>query len=521
MIQPTHHSGLRQADVILALSLATDLGTGRPMEWAMRSALLGVRLGASLGLSDADMRGTYYCALLAYVGCTSEVHLAVRLFGDDPATAIASIDFVDQGNPQEMEAWMMNNIGVTLSPDEREHTIANVGSLITQYKLGHCEVAVRLAERLGLEPSIRHALWHMGEKWNGEGVPNGVRGEAIPVAMRVALLVRDVEPHLNTHGVDAAIAIARQRGGVIHDPVVAARFCEQAQSLCATLEHDATWEGLLVAEPMPRTYSDEDFDEAALVFADFADLISPWFTAHSRNVADLAEAAANAAGLPAADAKMIRRAALMHDVGKVAVPHGYWHRDRPLKESEWERVRLHPYYAERILARPAALAQLAAIAGSHHERTDGSGYFRNLSRDRQSLAVRLLACANFYRARVEARPNRPAIQLEAAAQLMRQEVRAGRLDGDAVRCVLEAAGHHVTPARRDQVAGLSQREIEVLRLLAHGMTNKQMAAQLSVSEKTVGTHVMHIYEKIGCSTRSAATLFATQNGLLADSGLSA
>lgn len=484
------------------------------MEWAMRSALLGVRLGEALGLSDEQLRGAYYCALLAYVGCTSEVHLAVHLFGDDPATAIASIDFVDQGNPQEMEAWMMHNVGVTLSPEEREHTLANIGSLVAQYKLGHCEVAVRLAERLGLEPSIRHALWHMGEKWNGEGAPNGVQGEAIPIAMRVALLVRDVEPHLNTHGVDAAIAVARQRGGVIHDPVVAAQFCEQAHALCATLEQDATWEGLLDAEPMPKAYSEDDFDQAALVFADFSDLISPWFTAHSRNVATLAEAAAQAASLPAADAKTIRRAALMHDLGKVAVPHGYWHRDRPLRESEWERVRLHPYYAERILARPGALAQLAAIAGSHHERPDGSGYYRNLGRDKQSLAVRLLACANFYRARVEARPNRPAMQPEAVAQLMRSEVRAGRLDGDAVHAVLNAAGHHVTPVRRDQVAGLSGREIEVLRLLAHGLTNKQMAAQLSVSEKTIGTHVMHIYEKIGCSTRSAATLFATQNNLL-------
>jgi HD-GYP domain-containing protein (c-di-GMP phosphodiesterase class II) len=416
-----------------------------------------------------------------------------------------------------MEAWMLHNVGVTLSPEERADTLANIGSLVAQYKLGHCEVAVRLAERLGLEPSIRHALWHMGEKWNGEGVPKGVSGEAIPVGMRLALLVRDVEPHLYSHGVDAAINVARQRGGVIHDPVIAAHFCEQAQSLCATLEQDATWEGLLAAEPMPRPYTEDDFDEAALVFADFSDLISPYFATHSRNVATLVEAAAKIAGLSAADAKLIRRAALMHDVGKTAVPFGYWHRDRPLRESEWERVRLHPYYAERILARPGALAQLAAIAGGHHERTDGSGYYRNLGRDKQSIAVRLLACANFYCARVEARPNRPAMQPEAVAQLTRGEVRAGRLDGDAAHCVLEAAGHRVAPVRRDQIAGLSGREMEVLRLLARGLTNRQMAERLSVSEKTVGTHVMHIYDKIGCSTRSAATLFAMQNGLLAES----
>lgn len=510
----TRHSGLRQADIILALSLATDLGTGRPMEWAMRSALLGVRLGESLGLSDEQLRDIYYCALLLYAGCTSEIQLALQLFGDDPARTIASVDFVDQGNPQEMMAWIQQNIGTGLPPTEREHTLANIGPLIAQYKLGHCEVAVRLADRLGLAPSLRHALWHMGEKWNGEGVPNGVQGEAIPVAMRVALLVRDVEPHLNTHGVEAAVAIAKQRSGVVHDPVIAARFCEHAYTLCATLEQDATWEKLLAVEPLPKAFSEDEFDNAALVLADFGDLISPWFTAHSRNVAALAQAAAKSFGLPDSDIKTIWRAALVHDIGKVAVPHGYWNRARPLSSSEWERVRLHPYYTERILARPGLLAQMGTLAGCHHEMQDGSGYYRNLGRDKLSPTVRVLACANFYRARAEARPNRDAMPPEAVAQLMRQEVRAGRMDSDAVHYVLEAAGHHVAPVRREQIAGLSQRELDVLRLIAQGLTNKQMAEQLSVSGKTVGTHVMHIYDKIGCSTRSAATLFAMQNGLL-------
>ncbi len=333
--------------------------------------------------------------------------------------------------------------------------------------------------------------------------------------MRVALLVRDVEPHLNTHGIGAAVSIAKQRSNVVHDPVIVARFCEQAHVFCATLEQDTTWEALLAIEPLPKTFSENDFDNAALVLADFSDLISPYFTAHSRNVAVLAETAATALGLPASEVRTIWRAALMHDIGKLAVPHGYWNRARPLSNSEWERVRLHPYYTERILARPALLAKVGAIAGCHHERTDGTGYYRNLGRDKLSPAARLLACANFYRARTETRPNRAALQPEEVAQLMRQAVRAGHMDSDAVRAVLDAAGHHTTAVRREHIAGLSQREIEVLSLLACGHTNKQMAEQLSVSEKTIGTHVMHIYDKIGCSTRSAATLFAVQHNLLA------
>jgi HD-GYP domain-containing protein (c-di-GMP phosphodiesterase class II) len=508
------HSSLRQAEIIMALSLATDLGTGRPMEWAMRSALLGVRLGASLGLSEQDLRDIYYCALLCYIGCTSEISLALQLFGDDPASALASFDFLDQGDPQAMMNWMQEHIGAGQPPRERQRTLANVGQLVTQYKMGHCEVAQRLAERLGLEPSIHQALLLLGEKWNGEGIPRGLKGDEIPVSMRLMLLVRDLEPYLNTHGIEAAVAVARQRGGVMHDPLIAGRFCEQAHQLCASLEQDASWDNLLAIEPLGRYYDETEFNNAMLVMADFIDLISPFFTCHSRNVAALVEAAAREYGLPDGEVKCLWRAGLTHDMGKVAVPHGLWNRSRPLSSSEWERVRLHPYYTERILARPDALALSGVIAACHHERLDGSGYHRNARGEALSPSARLLAAANFYQARIEARPNRDALSPEQVAQVMRQEVRAGRLDSDAANAVLAAAGHHTTPVRRERVAGLSEREIDVLRLIARGLSNRQMAQQLHVSEKTIGTHIMHIYEKIGCSTRSAATLFAVQHHLV-------
>lgn len=512
-----HHSGLRQAEIIMALSLATDLGTGRPMEWAMRSAMLGVRLGAELGLSDQELREVYYCALLLYIGCTSEIGLAIQLLGDDPGAALASFDFVDQGNPQAMMAWMIEHIGAGQPPDERQYTLENAGKLIAQYKTGHCEVAQLLAKRLGLEESILRALWHLGEKWDGEGVPQGLSGEAIALPMRIVLLVRDLEPYLNTHGVEAAVNVAQQRGGVIHDPHIASRFCERADALCASLEQDANWDNLLAIEPLARFYSTDELDAALLAMADFIDLISPFFVCHSRNVAALAENAALEYGLPQSDIKALRRAALVHDIGKVAVPHGLWNRSRPLSSSEWERVRLHPYYTERILARPALLAQLGKCAVLHHEKQDGSGYHRGLRSEAVPAAARLLATANFYRARVEQRPNRPALTPEQAAQQIKQEVRAGRLDSDAVNAVLKAAGQHTTPIRRERVAGLSERELDVLRLIAGGLSNKQMAEHLSISEKTVSTHIMHIYEKIGCSTRSAATLFAMQHNLIGGS----
>lgn len=507
-------SRVRQAEVIMALSLATDLGTGRPMEWAMRSALLGVRLGADLGLSDEDLRATYYCTLLMYVGCTSEIDLALQMFGDDPASVIASVDFVDQGDPQAMRTWMHAHFGAGVPPEQRPAFLNNAGNLIAQYKTAHCEVAQQIAQRLGLEVTIQNALMQMGAKWNGEGVPRGLHGEEIALPMRIALLARDLEPWLNTRGIDAAVAVARQRAGGVHDPRIADQFCQTAHHVCASLEQDASWDHLLEIEPLPHTFNEAELDEGMLVFADFVDLLSPYLTGHSRSVAALVESAGRECGLPESQIKAVWRAGLAHDIGKIAVPHGLWSAQRPLTNNEWERVRLHPYYAGRILSRPDALVYLGTLASAHHESLNGTGYHRNLRADTLMPEMRLLAAANFYCARRETRPNRPAASPEMLEAAMRAETRAGRLDGEAVKGVLAAAGHRTTPVRRDYVAGLTEREIEVLRLIARGYTNRQMSESLGVSEKTIGTHVMHIYDKIGCSTRSAATLFALHHHLI-------
>jgi HD-GYP domain-containing protein (c-di-GMP phosphodiesterase class II) len=234
-------------------------------------------------------------------------------------------------------------------------------------------------------------------------------------------------------------------------------------------------------------------------------------------VAGLAAAAAERGRLPASDVVLLRRAGLVHDLGRVGVSAGIWGKLGSLSEREWEQVRLHPYYTERVLARAGALAQLGALAGAHHERLDGSGYHRGPSTV-LSLAARLLAAADVYRALTEPRPHRSACSPDAAAVELRGEVRAGRLDADAAELVLAAAGHRAASARRVRVAGLSEREIEVLRLIARGATVKQAAAALTVSRKTVDHHVESIYSKIGVSTRAGATLFAMEHGVLEPAG---
>jgi DNA-binding CsgD family transcriptional regulator len=209
----------------------------------------------------------------------------------------------------------------------------------------------------------------------------------------------------------------------------------------------------------------------------------------------------------------LRRAACVYDLGRLGVPNTVWDKPGPLTRSELERVRTHPYLTERMLAFAPSLDGLGRIAVQHHERLDGSGYPRGLSGDQIGTTARLLAAAGVYQALCEPRPHRPARAAHDAAGELRREVKAGRLDGEAVDSVLRAAGHTVG-RRREWPAGLTTREVEVLRLSARGLSNKQIAQQLVISPKTAGSHVEHIYHKIDASNRAQASLFAMRHGLM-------
>ncbi|MGH2967652.1 MAG: HD domain-containing phosphohydrolase, partial [Solirubrobacteraceae bacterium] len=203
----------------------------------------------------------------------------------------------------------------------------------------------------------------------------------------------------------------------------------------------------------------------------------------------------------------------VHDVGIVSVPNGIWDKPGPLSAGEWERVRLHPYYTERVLERSRVLAPLALVAGSHHERLDGSGYHRGATAAQLSAGARLLAAADAYDAMTHDRPYRRALSAEDARTELSEAVRAGALEKRTVDAVLEAAGAAALDVRQGHPAGLSDREVEVLRLVAQGRTSKEIAKALVITEKTAGHHVEHIYAKAGVSTRVGAALFAMRHDL--------
>jgi HD-GYP domain-containing protein (c-di-GMP phosphodiesterase class II) len=356
----------------------------------------------------------------------------------------------------------------------------------------------------------------MFEWWDGRGSPRGLAGEGISVAARVVRVASVGVFFARLGGVDASVQAVHERAGSVLDPALSGRFAVEGRRLLADVEGGDALERVLEAEPSSwRLVSDAELDLVARAFGDLVDLKSPFFHGHSAGVAELVNGAADAFGLDAEETTGLRRAALLHDVGRAAVSTGIWEKPGPLTAAEWEQVRLHPYYSERVLLRSSVLAPLAPLAGMHHERLDGSGYFRGLKAVSLPRAARLLAAADAFQAMTQERPHRPAYPSELAARELEAEGRRGRLDPEAVRAVCSAAGERPSSRRSPWPAGLTDREIEVLRLLAAGCSNREIGRRLWISPKTAGHHVQHIYGKIGASTRAGAALFAMEHDLLA------
>lgn len=323
-----------------------------------------------------------------------------------------------------------------------------------------------------------------------------------------------VEVFHHAGGVEAAIAVARERSGTQFDPAIVEVFCASAAEIFDELDSATTWVAVMAADPaLDRELSEGEVDRALEAVADFVDLKSPYTLGHSRGVADTAHDAAVALGMTPPEVSAVRRAGLLHDLGRLGVSNAVWDKLGPLSHAETERVRMHPYFTERMLLSCPVLATLAPLAVQHHERMDGSGYPRGLAGDAISRSGRVLMAADLYRSKLESRPHRPASTVKEAAAHLRAEVRAGRIDGEAAEAVLSATGHRAR-RRREWPAGLTAREVEILQLVARGLSHREIAEQLVISRKTASNHIEHIYAKTGASNRAMAALFAVKHGLI-------
>src|SRR4051794_11881043 len=516
--RPATRDSVRLSELMAAWSVAIDVGMVMPLETGLRVCARSVRLAQRAGADPAEQRRVYYLALLRHIGCTAANPELAALLGDEVVFR-TGMGTLDVSSPRALLPHTLRvAVGGRPVADRPAAFFRLLGSARALQDAGHavCEVARLLLDRLGFDAPLRDALGEdvamVYERHDGKGHPNRLDGERISRAAQLVHLAEAVTLHVSTAGDDAALDMLRERRGRAFRPELVDLFLDDAGPLLT--EPDDPWDEVLAMEPGGAPVLDgAGVDEVLTAVADFADLKSLYMMGHSRSVAALAADAARACGLPAADAAVLRRAGWLHDVGRISVSAAVWDRAGPLGRDEREQVRLHAYVTERVFARSRALAPVAVLAGQHHERLDGSGYHRGQAGAGLGVPARILAAADVYAALVAERPHRPALPAPRAAAELRAQARAGQLDGDAVDAVLGAAGH---PARRRQavVGGLTAREVEVLRLVARGMSNAAIAGRLVVSRKTVEHHVEAVYAKLGVHSRSAATLLAVQRGLL-------
>jgi HD-GYP domain-containing protein (c-di-GMP phosphodiesterase class II) len=512
---------VRLAELVAALSLGIDLGFGQPMEHVLRQCMIALRLAECVGLGEDERSIVYYTALLVNVGCHSDAHEQAKWFGDDIAMKSGKYDYelgsiggvlamlrmIGSGNPPLHRF----RVGVEFAVSGRH----DLDGMIAQ----HAALARRLAEELGLSIGVQEAVGATYEQWDGKGWPGDLTGDEIPMASRLAQIGEFVEVAHRIGGTGAAVALAEKRAGSQFDPDLAAALCGNAGMILEDLDAGQTWDAVIGAEPaLGVLLSEPEFDRALLAIADFVDLKSPYTLGHARAVSSLAAEAGTKLGLSGEEVHILRQAGLANGLGRLGVSNAIWDKRGALGAGEWERVRMHPYLTERMLHQSPALAPLGAIAVQHRERLDGSGYPRGLSGGAISIPARVLGAADAYQSMCEPRPHREALPPEIAAKELRSEVRSGRMDGDVVEALLGAAGHRAV-RRREGPAGLTAREVDVLRLVSRGWSNKEVAAHLVISPKTARNHIEHIYSKIGVSNRTGASLFAMQHGLIPEGDL--
>jgi HD-GYP domain-containing protein (c-di-GMP phosphodiesterase class II) len=504
-------SPLRLAQLLGALSLATDLANGQPAEYGLRTAILATRLVRGEPL--ATRKDVFWTGVLRFVGCNGfAVEEAGFAAGDDIGLRESFIR-TDLGRPSEFAGAVLRDVGRGAPWWPR---LRGVTRLLTSpgapraHALAQCDAGVHCGRKLAMPENVVQALADSDERFDGRGQPAGKSGHALNLASRCVEVARVATLFHRLGGVAAARVELKRRAGGHLDPELVHRFDADAQTLCEGLGEASVWDEFLAHEPGLWLLDAGALRPVLEAFALVVDLKSGYLAGHSSGVAALALAAGQSMGLPSDALTQLEGAGLLHDVGRLVVPTGLWDKPGPLNAAEWERVQSHSYYTERLLRYSPALAPYAEVAGRCHERLDGSGYHRGEGAA-LTRSARLLAAADAYRACTEPRAHRAAMTPEAARAVVLHEVQAKRLCADAVNAVLKAAGQKAAPRSHD--SPLSERELQVLRLLVRGLSNKHIARELGVSPRTVQQHTIHIYAKTGVQSRAGAALWAVDHGL--------
>lgn len=478
-------SAIELTDAVLAMAFVGDLSMGRATDHSRRTACLSGLLAAALGEDAAGQNHARAVALLRWSGCTANAGGFAELLGDDIASR---------------EAMMAQ----TLPPLD-----ARTQSMIVPLALIHCEISGDVAVSLGMPDAVVTGLRHAFERYDGKGMPLALDGAAVSRAAFVVNAASDLEILSRAHGRDSALDFLRRQAG--------AKYPADIASLA--VQYGPAWLDAIDAAPPDGAEWDlaggrTDAPTALTLLADVAELKLPWLAGYSRRVATLAVHTAARLDLDAAAQAQLQAAALVHGIGRAALPNRLWNTPGPLTSDQWEQLRLMPYWTARAARQIKGLSQAADLASYAYERLDGSGYFRGAAGAALTLPQRVLATTVALQALLEDRPWRPAYALPDAAHVLRQDAKAGRYDPDVAEAAIAAAGGDAAASPRRPASSLSQRELDVLRQISLGASNKEAARALNISPSTVRTHVESVFRKLECSTRAAATLKALTAGIL-------
>jgi HD-GYP domain-containing protein (c-di-GMP phosphodiesterase class II) len=508
------------AALLCALSFATGVGFGGHIEHGLGSAYLGLQIADTLQLADEDREAVFYGAFLKDVACTACSAGIAAFFPDDEQVSLSDVILMDPSRMSDMIGWLSRYFRPDAHFPRRVAKLlaflAQCGPIVRETMRSHCEIAELFARRLGFPAHVQHTLRYQWERWDGRGMAYGLKGPAIPRTARILHLAQVLDLTYRFGGPEAVHLLARERRGNRFDPEAVDAFLSLTQQpdFWRTFETQVA-EQTLLAHP-PATSADHAHeDQVELiceVLAEFTDLKTRETWHHSEVVAEIAQNIGTRLGLQTPELTDLRRAAYVHDIGKVAVPVTILAKGERRTKNEWETYRLHPYYTQRILERVEALRNLAPAAASHHEWVNGQGYHRQLAGEGIPLHGRILAVANSY-ARLLQQQKSPQEALLQMHPLVDQQFD---------RICYEALAASVTGKRRPQgrspaaptAGNLTAREVEVLRLLAQGMNTPQIAHTLHISKKTVEHHLRHIYDKIDVTCRTAAVVYAVQHRLV-------
>ena len=425
-------SSYRLSEILSALSHALDITEGQPQGHAVRTCLIGMRLADVIGYPEADRGSLFYALLLKDLGCSTNASRLCGLFGADDRELKREHKLTDWAEPMPALGYALRNAMPEASPLAKVLRVASMavkerGSAREMVQT-RCERGADIAAMLGFGEATREAIRALDEHWDGRGMPLGLTGERIPLGGRIVGLAQSVEVFASAYGVESALAVASERRGTWFDPALvdALRSMRRDREFWGKALSSEPGVHLAGLEPEDQILVADDarLDVIAAAFARVIDAKSPYTYRHSAGVAEAATGIGQTLELEGAELRDLRRAALLHDIGKLGVSNLILDKPGRLTEPEMAQVRLHPAFTQQILARVPAFESIVETASAHHERIDGKGYHLGLPGERLDAASRALAVADVYEALTADRPYRAGLPRNEVMVILRRQAGA-------------------------------------------------------------------------------------------------